>query len=74
VHDAQPDRCHLSIITVKMILVTYKLDVHRADARSPGNVAGRRQARGHSPPVQGRLAAADVCSRPLAGVNVPPAG
>jgi len=23
-HDAQPDRCHLSSITVKMILVTYK--------------------------------------------------
>ena len=27
VHDAQPDRCHLSSITVKMTLVTYKFDV-----------------------------------------------
>jgi hypothetical protein len=28
VHDAQPDRCHLSSVIVKMILVTYKFDVH----------------------------------------------
>ena len=27
-HDAQPDGCHLSSITVKMTLVTYKFDVH----------------------------------------------
>src|SRR5260370_10854980 len=27
-HDAQPDRCHLSSVIVKMILVTYKFDVH----------------------------------------------
>jgi hypothetical protein len=28
VHDAQPDRCHLSSTIVKMILVTYKFDAH----------------------------------------------
>ncbi len=34
VHDAQPDRCHLSSVIVKMILVTYKFDVHPAAAAS----------------------------------------
>ena len=33
-HNAQPDRCHLSSIIVKMILVTYKFDVHPAPQRS----------------------------------------
>jgi hypothetical protein len=32
-HSAQPDRCHLSSVIVKMILVTYKFDVHPPPVR-----------------------------------------
>ena len=68
-HDAQPDRCHLSSVIVKMILITYKFDGRgiRADVRARRrNVAGRRQARGHSPPGPGPPGGRRcICSRPL---------
>jgi putative transposase len=36
-HDAQPDMCDLSSVIVKMILVTYKFDVHATTAVIHGN-------------------------------------
>jgi hypothetical protein len=40
VHDAQPDRCHLSSLIVKMILVTCKFDVHPRLAARTRYVSG----------------------------------